>query len=76
MNESERIIEVNGYSKLVPITWHEDPTRHLLKQKAVNAKSNGDSETQPSHSVTAVEMQEEQPCQDRLTSSVILKMML
>lgn len=51
MNEAERIIEVNGYSKLVPITWHEDPTRHLLRQKAVNAKSNGDSETQPSRSV-------------------------
>ena len=47
MNEAERIIEVNGYSKLVPITWHEDPTRHLLKQKAVNVKSNGDSELNP-----------------------------
>ena len=33
MNEPERIIEVAGYSKLVPITWYEDPTRHLLKEK-------------------------------------------
>lgn len=39
MNETERIIEVSGYSEPVRITWHKDPTRHLLKQKAVNAKS-------------------------------------
>ncbi len=39
MNEVERIIEVTGYSEPVRITWHKDPTRHLLKQKAVNAKS-------------------------------------
>lgn len=48
MNETERIIEVTGYSKQVPITWHEDPTRHLLKQKAVNAKSSSDTINQPS----------------------------
>ncbi|MCY3865699.1 MAG: hypothetical protein OXG68_09705 [Chloroflexi bacterium] len=38
MNETQCIIEVRGYSKRTPITWREDPTRHLLKIKAVNAK--------------------------------------
>lgn len=37
MNEAERIIEVTGYSEPVRITWHKDPTRHLLKASAVNA---------------------------------------
>ena len=53
MDETERIIEVTGYSTLVPITWHEDPTRHLLKEKAINAKSNRDSDTKSSPSVKA-----------------------
>ena len=48
MNETERIIEVTGYSKQVPITWHEDPTRHLLKERAVNAKSKSDGSDKPS----------------------------
>ncbi len=52
MKQAERIIEVNGYSKLVQITWHKNPTRHLLKEKAVNAKRNGDADTKPSRSVT------------------------
>ena len=50
MNETERIIEVTGYSRQVPITWHEDPTRHLLKIKAVNAKDSSDADAQPSQS--------------------------
>ena len=47
MNEEERIIEVNGYSKRVPITWLKDPTRHLLKIKAVNAKDESDADEPP-----------------------------
>lgn len=50
MNETERIIEVTGYSKQVPITWHQDPTRHLLKETAVNAKSKSGCGTQPARS--------------------------
>lgn len=50
MNETERIIEVKGYSKRTPITWLKDPTRHLLKIKAVNAKDSSDSDTQPPQS--------------------------
>ncbi len=50
MSEPERIIEVSGYSKIVPITWHADPTRHLLSQQAVNAKRNSDSKTTSSSS--------------------------
>lgn len=46
MNETERVIELTGYSKQVPITWHEDPTRHLLKENAVNARSKSDSGNQ------------------------------
>ncbi len=37
MNETERILEVTGYSKRRPITWLKNPTRRLLKIKAVNA---------------------------------------
>lgn len=48
MTEPERIIEVSGYSRIVPITWHDDPTRHLLNKKAVNAEDNSDSETNSS----------------------------
>ena len=55
MKEAEHIIELNGYSKLVQITWHKDPTRHLLKEKAVNAKRNGDAVTKPSRSETPSE---------------------
>lgn len=50
MNETERIIEVTGYSKQVPITWYEDPTRHLLKETAVNAKSKSDGSIQSTRS--------------------------
>ena len=50
MNEEERIIEVSGYSKRVPITWLKDPTRHLLKIKAVNAKDASDADAQPPQS--------------------------
>ena len=46
MNETERIIEVTGYSKRTPITWLKDPTRHLLKIKAVNARDSSDSDAQ------------------------------
>ena len=51
MSEPERIIEVSGYSKIVPINWHEDPTRHLLNRKPVNAKRNSDSKRTSSSSV-------------------------
>ena len=51
MNETERIIEVTGYSKQVPITWHKDPTRHLLKERAVNAKRNSDRSDRPSTTI-------------------------
>ena len=42
MDEDVRIIEVTGYSKPVKIHWHKDPTAHLLKIPAVNAKPKGD----------------------------------
>ena len=48
MNEEERIIEVTGYSVRTPITWLKDPTRHLLKIKAVNAKDSSADDTQRS----------------------------
>ncbi len=44
MNQAERIIEVTGYSKRTPITWLKDPTRHLLKIRAVNAKDSSDAD--------------------------------
>ncbi len=49
MDEDVRIIEVTGYSKPVKIHWHKDPTAHLLKIPAVNAKSKRDDaqSTQP-----------------------------
>ena len=50
MNEEERIIEVTGYSKRTPITWLKDPTRHLLKIKAVNAKDSDAADAKPSQS--------------------------
>jgi len=50
MNENERIIEVTGYSVRTPITWLKDPTRHLLKIKAVNAKDSSDAVTPPPQS--------------------------
>ncbi len=50
MNEEERIIEVTGRKVRTPITWLKDPTRHLLKIKAVNAKDNSDADAQPSQS--------------------------
>ncbi len=31
-----------------PITWVKDPTRHLLKIKAVNAKDSDDADPKPS----------------------------
>ena len=50
MNEEERIIEVTGHKVRTPITWLKDPTRHLLKIKAVNAKDSSDSDAQPPQS--------------------------
>ena len=47
MNETERVLEVTGYSKRRPITWLKAPTRRLLKIKAVNAKDNSDADAQP-----------------------------
>ena len=48
MNEEERIIEVAVENVRTPITWLKDPTRHLLKIKAVNAKTTSESDAQPS----------------------------
>ncbi|MDE2854550.1 MAG: hypothetical protein OXN88_10305 [Chloroflexota bacterium] len=48
MNEEERIIEVTGHKVRAPITWFKDPTRHLLKIKAVNALDSGDADAQRS----------------------------
>ncbi len=48
MNEEERIIEVTGRNIRTPITWLKDPTRHLLKIKAVNAKDSSEADAQPS----------------------------
>jgi hypothetical protein len=48
MNEEERIIEVTGHKMHTPITWLKDPTRHLLKIKAVNAKDSSDADVKPS----------------------------
>ena len=48
MNDEERIIEVAVKNVRTPITWLKDPTRHLLKIKAVNAKDNSDADEQPS----------------------------
>ncbi|MCE2473624.1 MAG: hypothetical protein J4G18_17335 [Anaerolineae bacterium] len=50
MNEDERIIEVSVENVRTPITWLKDPTRHLLKIKAVNAKDNNDADAQQSQS--------------------------
>ncbi len=48
MNEEERIIEVSVENVRTPITWLKDPTRHLLKIKAVNAKDYNDADMQQS----------------------------
>ncbi len=48
MNEEERIIEVGVENVRTPITWLKDPTRHLLKIKAVNAKDSSDADAQSS----------------------------
>ena len=48
MNDEERIIEVAVKNVRTPITWLKDPTRHLLKIKAVNAKDSRDVDEQPS----------------------------
>jgi len=48
MNEEERIIEVTGRNIRTPITWLKDPTRHLLKIKAVNAKDSSEADALPS----------------------------
>lgn len=53
MNENERIIEVDGYSKPVRIHWHKDPTRHLLKVKAVNATTKRQDSTRPAQTKTS-----------------------
>ena len=57
MNETERIVEVVGYSKQVPIIWHQDPTRHLLEKKAVNAKSKTDGAIQSPHPIDSSKRQ-------------------
>jgi hypothetical protein len=46
MNDEERIIQVGVENVRTPITWHKDPTRHLLKVKAVNAKDSSDADAQ------------------------------
>ena len=43
MNEEDRIIEVSVENVRTPINWLKDPTRHLHKIKAVNAKGEGDA---------------------------------
>ena len=50
MNEEERIIEVTGHKVRTPITWLKDPTRHLLKINAVNAKDESGVDERPSRS--------------------------
>lgn len=50
MNEKERIIEVAVENVRTPITWLKDPTRRLLKIKAVNAKDSSDEDAQSSQS--------------------------
>lgn len=50
MNDEERIIEVAIKNVRTPITWLKDPTRHLLKIKAVNAKDSSDADAQRSQS--------------------------
>ena len=50
MNETERIVEVTVQNVRVPITWHKDPTRHLLKIEAVNARSKCEADAKPSQS--------------------------
>ena len=50
MNEEERIIEVGVENVRTPITWLKDPTRHLLKIKAVNTNDSSDVDAQPSQS--------------------------
>ena len=47
MNEEERIIEVGIENVRTPITWLKDPTRHLLKIKAVNAKDSSEADALP-----------------------------
>ena len=47
MNEEERIMEVSVENVRTPITWLKDPTRHLLKIKAVNAKDESDADGEP-----------------------------
>ena len=50
MNKEERIVEVGVENVRTPITWLKDPTRHLLKIKAVNAKDSSDADAQQSQS--------------------------
>ncbi len=50
MNEEERIIEVGVENVRTPITWLKDPTRHLLKIEAVNARSKSEADAKPSQS--------------------------
>jgi len=47
LSEAERIIEVRIENARAPITWLKDPTRHLLKIKAVNAKDSSEADAQP-----------------------------
>ena len=50
MNEEERINEVTERKIRTPITWLKDPTRHLLKIKAVNTVDSSDEDARPSQS--------------------------
>lgn len=52
MDENVRIIEVTGYGEPVKIHWHKDPTAHLLKIPAVNARTKDDSAPPPAQSKT------------------------
>jgi len=47
LSEAERIIEVGIENARTPITWLKDPTRHLLKIKAVNAKDSSEAHAPP-----------------------------
>ncbi len=46
MNKSARIIEVKGRTEPVKISWHKDPTRHLLNETAVNETTRNDGPVQ------------------------------
>lgn len=61
MNLSEPIIEVTVENVRTPITWHKDPTRHLLKIKDVNAKDSNDADAQPPQSNESLQDETDNP---------------